>query len=278
MAAEVNEGNKETNMGDIKMVFGKSRVRPHVRQTRSGKQIAVGSYNTRRPPGKERLHVIYNMGQLADTTSSLVMRSKAAPCHHYKRSSGRKECPCEPCRVWRAIKDRKDYHAKTMFQKAVSRVNEFLKAHWEKAASLFKGGQEMQRADETLGASEAPPVELAEDLASARDLGPETDPVTVGGEDLPWAAEDHASAPANTETSEAEIEQIETSQDDSPLAKAKRLQKSLQAEIVALDEQLLGEMDDEARNILVEHHLNYLIKAEALSGHISMAESLLDKR
>jgi hypothetical protein len=237
-------------MGDMKLTFGKSRVRSHVKTSQSGKQIAVGEYTTKRPPGKVRQHIIYNMGQLTDTPDAIAMRAKAAACHHGKVSTGRQTCECEPCGVWRNLKARKDYRDKTSFQKAIDRIDGFLKRYWQKTSNLFK-------AESTPFA-----VLLADDLASARDNGPQDD-IVQDHEQLPWAAEDHAAAPPVEEEAPAEVEQI---------TKARQIQKALQAEIEALDQQLAHPLDHGLRGELLAKHLDRLVQADRLAERLEEGE------
>jgi len=80
--------------------------------------------------------------------------------------------------------------------------------------------------------------------------------VPQGFKQLPLAAEDHASAPPTPD----------------PLTQARLLQKSLQEEIAVLDQQLMQTMDDANRGQLLSNHLEYLIKADSLAGHLEDAE------
>ncbi len=263
-------------MGDksVKFTFGKSRVGPHVRGTATGKRIAVSRYDTTRPPG--RSVAVRSRQEFDSLPAHLKAVAKAPRCGTGMRGKERMTCGCPGCEIWREIKDRKAKQGQGLFRKAVDRLDAFLKRYWQRAADLFKGQETIQDAADTLGASQAPEtVELADDLASAQDLGPEHDePVTVGGDDLPWAAEDHASTLANQgDDVAAEVELL----DESPLAKAKALQKALQHEIERLDQQLAHHLPDEERDRVLDRHLDYLIKADSLSDHISMAEHILNK-
>jgi len=238
-------------MGDIMLRFGKSRVRPHVRASKTGKNIAVGEYATTRPPGKAKQRVIYSMGQLADMTAEAALRARAAACHHDMRAGGRQTCACDPCRVWRALKARKDYHGRTTFQKASDRLDRFLRKYWRKATDLFK--------------AESTPsvIPLAADLASARDNGP-ADDIAQGHEQLPLAADDHAAAPPRQDDrAPAELEQ---------LVKARVFQQTLQAEIAALDQRLAQDMNRAERGQLLATHLDLLVKVDALTGRLEDAE------
>lgn len=257
----------------VRLTFSKATVRPHTRTSRSGKRIAVDSYTTKRPPGRARQPVIHSMGHLADMPFDMTLRAKAAPCQHAMRGSARQDCGCEPCKVWRSLKSRQTYHQKTTFKKAISRLDDFLRKRWRQAASLFKSEAatttqdvEGQHAEDTLGATRAPgTIIVAEDHASAMDLGPEHDEETQGGEDLPWAAEDHASAPKNPDGAEAEVE---------ALAKAKQVRADLQKAIADLDARLAHHLPAEERGQLLQQHLDYLIHEDALAGRLEQAERI----
>jgi len=273
-------------MRDIKMTFGKARVPAHVRTHRSGKKIAVAPYDTTRPPGRGAKTVTAHTEREFLAMSATDRRKARAPkCQDGCRGAARSACACEPCAVHQSIQRWRRKDEQGLVHKALDRLDAFLKDKWRKAAGFFKSEEATtqdvadQRAEDTLGAGRAPgTVELADDLASARDLGPETDPPQVGFEELPWAAEDHASAPAQTVTGDSSEVQPEVDQLDAPvldpLAKARLVQQGLQAEIEALDQKLSGQLDDADRGRLLEQHLDFLIKADALTGKIDQAEQM----
>lgn len=261
----------------VKITFGKASVRPHVRAHKSGKKVAVRPYDTKRPPGTgSKPKTAHTEREFLALTPAERRLARAPKCCSGKRGKARMECDCGPCAAHQSMTRwrQKDAQGGTV-HKALERLDDFLRGTWKKATAFLKGdmGSEvpaLQHAEETLGAAQAPIVELAEDLASARDFGPETDE-QLGYEALPYAAEDHASAePEPIVTEEVTpFDQMDT------LAKARVIQQGLQIEIEALDQQLAGTLPDQEREALLVKHLDYLIKADALTGKLARAEATL---
>jgi len=236
-------------MWDMKLTFGKSRVRSHVRASKTGKEIAVSEYVTKRSPGRTEKGTIWTMEALKALPEDAQKRAKAPKCL-WKGAQGRWKCACRYCHIWRAIKLLSMEEEPRFLSKSIHRLDSFLKKYWQKTSNIFK-------AESTPFA-----VLLADDLASARDNGPQDD-LVQGHEQLPWAAEDHAAAPPVEEEAPAEIEQI---------MKARQVQKALQAEIEALDQQLAHPLDPGIRGELLARHLDRLVKADLLDERLEEGE------
>ena len=236
-------------MGDIKLTFGKSRVQAHSRSTPRGSVIDVRAYQAHRMPARPAPGTVHTRAALDAMDWAQQRKAKVLPCAQ-GRKSNRSACGCEPCSVWRGIQRARMKETRSSFRKAVDRIDGFLKKYWQKTSNIFK-------AESTPFA-----VPLADDLASARDNGPQDD-IVQGHEQLPWAAEDHAAAPAVEEEAPAEVEQI---------TKARQIQKALQAEIEALDQQLAHPLDNGVRGELLAKHLERLVMADRLTERLEEGE------
>lgn len=249
------------------LTFGKSNVRPHVRSTNTGTVASVKRYSTRRAPGQSL--VIRTPDELEGLPKHLQMKAKAGGCTKRKTDGdayqGRARCGCPACKVWRAIKKVKDKKKQNAFHKAVSRLDSFLRRYWTRASNFFKDGSSVELRLESRVASKSAGELNKKCLDPEEESMPESTPVHVG-EDLPWAAPDHASAPP--------IPTPDQNAEQDVLAKAYAVRDHLQQSILEMDQQLGSNLQDEQREHLLQQHLEYLIKADALSRKIEQAENV----
>jgi len=228
-------------MGTMKLTFGKARVRPHVRGAETETLHAVKPYTTRRAPGRPSPRTIWTKAAFDALGPDQQKRALAPPCESGTRRS-QKPCPCAACDIWKAIKASRVKDERTAFQKAMGRVDAFLRDRAQKVAEFFKSTPD----------EDAP---VSEEVS--------TEP------HLPWTDNDHASAPPAEEEPQPEVEY---------LVKARAVQAELQKAIQALDEKLQGELPDAERGHLLAEHLDFLIKADALTTKIEDANRELTTR